>query len=78
MDTAVSYTHLRTVTDGYDFADHRGILLQRDVDHGAVQDCDALGFVAVSYTHLDVYKRQLHCCAAVLLFLFAISVRVKG
>ena len=37
---------LRTVTDGYDFADHRGILLQRDVDHGAVQDCDALGFVA--------------------------------
>ena len=37
---------LRAVADGYDFADHRGILLQRDVDRGAVHDCDVLGFVA--------------------------------
>ena len=24
----------------------------------------ALGFIAVSYTHLDVYKRQSWCCAS--------------
>ena len=37
---------LRTVTDGYDFADHRGVLFHDHVDLRAIHHCDALRLIA--------------------------------
>ena len=35
-----------------------------EVCNGVKERCEELGYEAVSYTHLDVYKRQVLCPAA--------------
>ena len=41
-------------------------------------DFDIAGYQPVSYTHLDVYKRQVFACLAALLFIAAIAVTQLG
>ena len=60
---AVSYTHL-TMSEiidalaAYDISAERKSLYN-DIENLRVYGLDVIGTQAVSYTHLDVYKRQL-------------------
>ena len=50
--------HVHQVADGAYFVGDVGIAVDGVLDGAAGQTKDAFSFGAVSYTHLDVYKRQ--------------------
>ena len=55
--SAVSYTHLRPAEGDRAFATY-GYALQGQADQDRYGAVKAEGYRPVSYTHLDVYKRQ--------------------